>query len=69
MPDADHEVAATRRILFARIAARAGERDVLRAERLLLRGLQRQWPDALISNLLHGLLARAMPGTPRGDAP
>lgn len=66
MPSADHDVPATRRILFARIAERASEHDVLRAERLLLRGLQRQWPESRISNLLHGLLLKAMLDRPWG---
>lgn len=60
MFDDDNHAARTRRAVFARIAARAGDRDVRRAERLLLRGLERRWPDARIHHLLHGLLLKTV---------
>ena len=50
----------SRRALFARIAMRAGNDDVKRAERLLLRGLERQWPEARIERLLQGLWLRVV---------
>lgn len=66
---ADEHAATTRRALFARIAARAGDADVRRAERLLMRGLERHWGDARIQRLLQGLwlraVLRAVPGGPR----
>lgn len=55
---ADIETCATRRVLFTRIAACAGDDDVRRAERLLLRAIERQWPDARIERLLQGLLSK-----------
>lgn len=50
---------ATRRVLFTRIAACASDGDVRRAERLLLRAIERRWPAARIEGLLRRLLAAA----------
>ncbi|MCW5957028.1 MAG: hypothetical protein KIT61_10615 [Pyrinomonadaceae bacterium] len=50
--------AASRRELYARIASAGCERDACRAERLLLRALYRQWPQARIERLLSLLLRR-----------
>ena len=68
MDTADIETCATRRALFARIAARAGDRDIRRAERLLLRGLARHWPDTRIERLLRELLSKASLQATSGDA-
>ncbi len=69
MPGIDQGIPPSRRALFARIAERASERDVLRAERLLLRGLQRQWPESRIQTLLYGLLLKAVLDRPRMQHP
>ncbi len=58
MSGSAHHPPATRRELYARITGIAAERDVCRAERLLLRALARQWPDARLENLLRQLLGR-----------
>lgn len=57
----------SRRVLYARIEAGASEADVRRAERLLLRGLEREWPEMRIARLLQALLARAAPRAQAGD--
>lgn len=59
----------TRRELFARIAMRARTEDVCRAERLLLRGLERQWPEDRIERLLQGLWLKAVLQTVPADVP
>ena len=59
MSNIDQGTPHSRRILFARIAERASEHDVLRAERLLLRGIERAWPESRIQTLLYGLLLKA----------
>lgn len=53
-----HPPAITRRELYARIASAGHGRDVCRAERLLLRALERDWPTARIERLLSLLLHR-----------
>ena len=54
---------ATRRELYARIAGDGSERDACLAERLLLRALHRQWPQARIERLLSLLLQRVRHGS------
>ena len=68
MDIADIENPATRRVLFTRIAAHAGDDDVRRAERLLLRAIERQWPDARVERLLQGLLSKTVPQAAGGIA-
>ena len=58
----------TRRELYARIAIAGAERDACRAERLLLRALQRQWPQARIERLLSLLLQRVRDGVATAGA-
>ncbi|TWT17559.1 hypothetical protein FQY83_16680 [Luteimonas marina] len=58
MLDRTRPPCATRRELYARIAGSAGEHDVRRAERLLLRALERQWPQVRLERLLALLLRR-----------
>jgi len=58
MLDRTRPPCATRRELYARIANAAGDRDICRAERLLLRALERQWPQARLERLLALLLRR-----------
>lgn len=60
---------ASRRVLFTRIAERASDADVRRAERLLLRGIERQWPDTRIERLLQGMLLRLVLDGGRGATP
>lgn len=56
--------AASPRALYAHIAAAAGEADRVRAERLLLRGIERRWPGARTRQLLQSLALRALPQAP-----
>lgn len=63
MLDLARQPPATRRELYARIAVAGCERDACRAERLLLRALERQWPQAWIERLLSLLLRRVGDGT------
>ncbi len=50
------------RVLLVRIAASASDTDTQRAERLLLRGLARQWPEQRLCKLL-AALQRSLPSS------
>ena len=62
MLDPARQPPATRRELYARISSAGSERDACRAERLLLRALERQWQQARIERLLSLLLRRVRDG-------
>ncbi len=62
MLDLARQPPATRRELYARISGAGSERDTCRAERLLLRALERQWPQARIERVLSLLLRRVRDG-------
>lgn len=48
-----------RRVLYLQIASLGDGRCERRAERVLLRGLERRWPEAALEHLLTLLLERA----------
>lgn len=56
----------TRRELYTRIIGEGCDRDIVRAERLLLRAIDRQWPPRCLEALLARLLQRAMAAGPMG---
>ncbi|TWG91206.1 hypothetical protein L599_002500000060 [Luteimonas sp. J16] len=60
----DLDPASSRRVLYARIAATACDADIRRAERLLLRGLERGWSGAATARLLQRLLLRSRAQAP-----
>lgn len=69
MHDATRPRSATRQELLARISCAASDHAVCRAERLLLRALERQWPDARLDGMLARLLERVSTSSPSGPRP
>ena len=63
MTNEDFDASLVRRALYTRIAASASDVDTHRAERLLLRGLARQWPEQRICQLLAALQRSLSPTT------
>ena len=63
MTNKDPDASLMRRALFTCIAASTSDVDTHRAERLLLRGLARQWPEQRICQLLAALQRSLSPST------